>query len=328
MPVTSVLRLNMTGLDPDPEREAERYAAALDMAEYCEAKGFSVVSAEEHHCAENGWLPSPLTMAGALIGRTRKISVNVTALLVTLYDPLRLAEDIAVLDLASRGRFSFVAGLGYRPVEYHAMDKSWKDRGRLMDEVIEAMLKAWTGEPFEYKGQTLRITPLPYTRPHPTFFIGGASRAAARRAARFGLPFYPPMKLPELEALYYDELKKHGHTGFVYCPEQENSMLFVDEDPESAWHELAPRFLHESQEYSTWKQEGLSRPSEQELLTLEDLRAQKRYEILSPDECVERVRSQDGNFIGVMHPLAGGIPVERAWRMLKLYVEEVLPRVS
>ncbi len=65
MPVTSVLRLNMTGLDPDPEREAARYEAALDMAEYCEANGFSVVSVEEHHCAENGWLPSPLTMAGA-----------------------------------------------------------------------------------------------------------------------------------------------------------------------------------------------------------------------------------------------------------------------
>jgi alkanesulfonate monooxygenase SsuD/methylene tetrahydromethanopterin reductase-like flavin-dependent oxidoreductase (luciferase family) len=328
MPVTSVLRLNMTGLDPDPEREAARYEAALDMAEYCEANGFSVVSVEEHHCAENGWLPSPLTMAGALIGRTRKMSVNVTALLVTLYDPLRLAEDIAVLDLLSKGRLSFVAGLGYRPVEYHAMDKRWEDRGRLMDEVVGAMLKAWTGEPFEYKGQTVRITPVPYTRPHPTFFIGGMSPAAARRAARFGLPFYPPMKMPELEKLYYAELEKHGHKGFVYYPDQENSMLFVDPDPESAWQELAPHFLRETQEYSQWKQEGVPRPSEQETLSIEDLREQKRYEILTPDECVERILGRGNSFISVMHPLAGGIPVERAWKMLKLYVDEVLPRVS
>jgi len=136
------------------------------------------------------------------------------------------------------------------------------------------------------------------------------------------------MKMPELEALYYAELEKYGHQGFVYYPDQENSMLFVDEDPESAWHELAPHFLRETQEYSTWKLEGVPRPSEQEMLTVEDLRAAKRYEILSPDECVERIRSRGGSYVSVMHPLAGGIPVERAWKMLKLYVEEVLPRVS
>jgi alkanesulfonate monooxygenase SsuD/methylene tetrahydromethanopterin reductase-like flavin-dependent oxidoreductase (luciferase family) len=256
------------------------------------------------------------------------MSVNVTALLVTLYDPLRLAEDIAVLDLTSKGRFSFVAGLGYRPVEYHAMDKRWEDRGQLMDHVISTLLKAWTGEPFDYKGQTIRITPVPFTRPHPTFFIGGTSRSAARRAARFGLPFYPPMKIPELEALYYAELEKHGHTGFVYYPDQENSMLFIDEDPESAWQELAPHFLREAREYSSWKPEGVALPSQHEMLAVEDLRAHNRYEILTPDECVERIRTRGKGFIGVMHPLVGGIPVERAWQMLKLYVEEVLPRVQ
>lgn len=328
MPVMSVLRLNMTGGVHSPKEEAERYAAALDMAEYAEEHGFAVVSVEEHHCAENGWLPSPITMAGMLIARTRKIMVNITALLVTLYDPIRLAEDIAVLDLASKGRLSFVAGLGYRPLEYHAMDKSWEDRGRLMDEVIETLLEAWSGEAFEYKGQMIRVTPTPYTRPHPFFFIGGMSRASARRAARFNLPWYPPMRLPEVEAYYREEAEKRGHTPIVHYPDEGNSMLFIESDPEAAWTELAPCFLRETQEYSGWKQEGVPRPSEEEALTLEDLRAQKRYEILSPEQCIARVRAKEGLRTCVLHPLAGGIPVERAWAGLRRYVEEVLPHVS
>ncbi len=324
----SVLRLNMTGHSESPSEEAERYAAALDMAQYADEHGFAVVSVEEHHCAENGWLPSPLTMAGMLIARTKKINVNITALLVTLYDPIRLAEDIAILDLASKGRLRFIAGLGYRPIEYHAMDKSWEDRGRLMDEVVETLLKAWSGKEFEYKGKKIRVTPTPYSRPHPFFFIGGMSRVSARRAARFGLPFYPPMKMPEVEAYYRQEAEKRGHIPIVHYPDEANSMLFIEPDPERAWPELAPCFLRETEEYSSWKQEGVPRPSEEEALTLDDLRAQKRYEILSPDQCVERIHQRGGSGTYVLHPLAGGIPVDRAWAGLRRYVEEVLPRVA
>jgi alkanesulfonate monooxygenase SsuD/methylene tetrahydromethanopterin reductase-like flavin-dependent oxidoreductase (luciferase family) len=318
----------MTGRSVSADEEAERYSAALDMAQYCEEHGFAVVSVEEHHCAENGWLPSPLTMAGMLIARTDKILVNITALLVTLYDPIRLAEDIAVLDLVSKGRLSFVAGLGYRPIEYHAMDKRWEDRGALMDEVIETLLEAWKGEEFEYKGQMIRVTPTPYTRPHPFFFIGGMSRPSARRAARFGLPWYPPMRMPEVEAYYREEAKRLGHTPIVHYPDEANSMLFIEPDPETAWPELAPHFLRETQEYSQWKQDGVPRPSEEVALTIEDLRAQRRYEILSPDQCVERIEAAEGSVTCCLHPLAGGVPVERAWAGLRRYVEEVLPRVS
>jgi hypothetical protein len=105
-------------------------------------------------------------------------------------------------------------------------------------------------------------------------------------------------------------------------------MIFIEPDPERAWPELAPCFLRETQEYSGWKQEGVPRPSEEEALTLADLRAQKRYEILSPEECVERIQTREGSSTCVLHPLAGGIPLERAWAGLRRYVEEVLPRVA
>ena len=105
MRFTTALRLNMTGLLDDMRAEGERYRAALDMAAYVDAHGFDAVALEEHHCAENGWLPSPLTLAAAVAARTERVRISVVALLVTLYDPVRLAEDIAVLDLISDGRF-------------------------------------------------------------------------------------------------------------------------------------------------------------------------------------------------------------------------------
>jgi len=314
----------MTGHSDDPKIESGRYRAALEMASFAEEKGFSVVSVEEHHVAENGWLPSPLTMAGAIIGRTESIAVNCTALLITLYDPIRLAEDIAVLDLMSGGRFSFVAGLGYRPKEYAALDKDWKARGKGMDHMLETLLKAWSGEPFEYNGETIRVTPTPFSRPHPMFAIGGMSKAAARRAARFGLPFFPPMEMPELGAFYLEECEKAGKRGFVAYPAEENSMLFLDDDPERAWVELAPYLLRECQEYSAWKLEGVPRPGERPVETIEELKAAKRYEILTPEQCLERIRANGPDFTPCLHPLCGGIPVERAWAGLELYADRVL----
>lgn len=328
MTISTALRINMTGLAPTAQEESQRYRAALDMAAFADGHGFSVVSVEEHHAAENGWLPAPLLLAGMIVARTERIAVNVTALLVPLYDPIRLAEEIAILDLASGGRFSFVAGMGYRPLEFAALDKDWDTRGARMDHVLETLLTAWRGEPFVYNGALVRVTPTPLTKPHPPFAIGGMTKAAARRAARFGLPFYPPMGIHALEAVYHEELAKHGKRGIVVLPDEANAMVFVDEDPERAWPELAPFFLREAREYASWRREGVPRPGEQPVETIEALRAQRRYEILTPAACVERIRAGGPRATLCLHPLAGGIPIERAWSSLRLYAEKVLSVVA
>ena len=306
----------MTGLCEDPADEAARYRTAIEMAVFAEEQGFDVVNLEEHHCAENGWLSAPLILAAMIVARTRRVRVSVTALLVTLYDPIRLAEDVAVLDLVSGGRFSFTAGLGYRPIEYHATGRRWEDRGQLMDAAIETLLAAWTSERFEYHGETVRVTPRPLSRPHPLFLVGGMSEMAARRAARFGLPFHPPMPRPDLKKVYEAELARHGKQGFYLDPGSGNSMLVVDDDPEAAWQELAPHFLRELQEYGRWKRDGVPRPSEEDVKTVDDLRRQKRFEILTPDDCRERLRAGERR-VAVLHPLAGGIPIARAWKILE-----------
>ena len=74
-------------------------------------------------------------------------------------------------------------------------------------------------------------------------------------------------------------------------------------------------------------QEGVPRPSEEDVSTLAELREQKRFEILTSEQCIARYRTQaDG--IAVLHPLAGGIPIERAWKSFRCFTDEVLPAIS
>jgi hypothetical protein len=326
--VNSNLRINMTGTERQPQAAAARYRAALEMAAYADAHGFASVNVEEHHCAENGWLPSPLTMAAAIAARTQHCRIGVMALLVTLYDPVRLAEDIAVIDLLSEGRLSFIAGMGYRELEFHALDKPYAERGAWMDHVLDTLLAAWGDEAFEYRGRRIQVTPKPYTRPHPQLLVGGMSRMAARRAARRGLPFAPPVANAEPESTYYAELEICGiEGGFVYAPPADFSVLFLDERPEQAWNELGEFFLCEAREYGSWAEPGLQRPLEMTSDSLQALRESGHYEIITPEECIHRHRAKP-DFFATMHPLVGGMPLERAWHSLSLYAEQVLPALS
>ena len=318
--IRPVLRLNMSGCGQGPDRalDADRYRAAIDMADYADKNGFAIVNVEEHHDVEIGWMGGPLPMAAAIAARTGRVQIRGSAVLVTLYDPLRLAQDIAILDLISRGRFVLVAGQGYRPSEYHMMDRDFEARGGTMDFVIETLLKAWTGQPFDYRGQQVRISPAPYTKPHPPIHIGGMSKVAVRRAARFGLPFFPAQPNAELEALYLEELGRTGKTGHVVI-QREMSLWFIDEDPDEAWATLGPYFLKESQQYASWRRTGVDRIFAKDSMTVDDLRRQGVYEILTPDQALARMRAATADYMPIIQPLTGGLPIDRAWRCMELF---------
>jgi alkanesulfonate monooxygenase SsuD/methylene tetrahydromethanopterin reductase-like flavin-dependent oxidoreductase (luciferase family) len=318
-----VIRFNQIQPGLEPNEMSARYKATLDMAQYADEHGFDVVSLEEHHGADNGWSPSPLITAGMVFGRCPRIGVSISALLVPLHDPLRIAEDIAVLDLASGGRLVVIAGIGYRPEEYAAHGKSWADRGKLMDESLDVMLKAWTGEPFEHRGETVRVTPIPVTKPHPLILVGGTSRPAARRAARLGLPLSPAAHLPELEAYYYEQCQEHGTAGFCGMPAADLSLLFVHEDPDKAWAELGQHFLHEAMTYANWQTPDIKSAVHSHASTPEELRAEGIYTVLTPEECV--AKGKDGIF--TLHPLVGGMPLDEGWKCLELFGNEVLPNL-
>lgn len=326
--VMTAARFNCIQPGLDPTEMSARYRAFVEMAGFAEEHGFSMITLEEHHGADNGWSPSPLVMAGLVFGQTRQIGVTISALLLPLHDPLRIAEDLAVLDLASGGRLTTVLGIGYRPSEYAAHGKDWATRGALMDECVDTLLKAWTGEPFEHRGTTVRVTPRPFTQPHPTVLLGGTSKPAARRAARFGLPMFAAAHLPWLEAYYYEQCAEHGTQGFYMMPGEETVMLHVAEDPDRVWAELGHHFMEEASTYASWQTADISSAVHSHATTVDELRAEGIYQVLTPDQVVARIEEQgDAAFVN-LHPLVGGMPIDEGWRCLRLYVDEVLPNVS
>ena len=151
------------------------------------------------------------------------------------------------------------------------------------------MLKAWTGEPFEYRGTTVRVTPRPLTQPHPTLLLGGTEKVAARRAARFGLPFFPAAHLPELEAYYYEQCAEHGTEGFCMMPGASTVMTHVAEDPDRAWSRARSVLLPRGVTYSAWQQPGQTSAVHSYAGDVDALRAEGIYEVVSPAELVERL---------------------------------------
>jgi alkanesulfonate monooxygenase SsuD/methylene tetrahydromethanopterin reductase-like flavin-dependent oxidoreductase (luciferase family) len=326
--VMTAVRFNCVQPGLEPTEMSARYRAFVEMAGFAEEHGFSMITLEEHHGADNGWSPSPLIMAGLVFGKTERISVTISALLAPLHDPLRIAEDIAVLDNASGGRLTTILGIGYRPSEYAAHGKDWEARGALMDEVVDTLLKAWTGAPFEYRGTTVRVTPRPFTQPHPPIMLGGTSKPAARRAARFGLPMFAAAHMPWLEAYYYEQCAAHGTQGFFMMPGEQTVMLHISEDPDLAWAELGRYFMEEAVTYASWQTEDISSAVHSHATTPEELRAEGIYQVLTPDEVVARIQEQGEAAFVNLHPLVGGMPIDEGWKCLQLYVDRVLPRVS
>lgn len=325
MAAMTLMRLNFVHPDAtDPQQMSDRYRAGFDLAEYVDTNGFNVVSLEEHHSNGLGWSPTPLINAGIILSRTKNVLVPISALLLPLHDPIRVAEDLAVLDLISQGRISIVTGIGYRPVEYAAHGKEWSKRGKILDHALETMLKAWTGEPFEYNGAMVQVTPRPFTQPHPMVMIGGSGPAAAKRAARLGLPMQLPGEVPGLQELYYEECEKHGTSGFVIAPSNVVMANIVD-DPDKAWAELGQHVMVEAMTYKAWQPEGQTSAVHSHASTAEELRAEGIYQFLTPDQAVE-LAGRNGALS--LHPLVGGMPIDEAWASVEMAVDKVLPRLS
>jgi len=319
----TILRINHVHPDPSNGAEmSERYRAALDMVAFLDDKGLNMVQLDEHHVSETGWSPTPLLTAGMVLARTENVAVTIGALLLPLHDPIRVAEDLAVLDLVGQGRISVTMGLGYRPVEYAAMGKEWTRRGKILDESLDTIFAAWTGEPFEHNGETIQVLPKPLTEPHPAVMIGGSAKASARRAARLGLPLFMNGNPPGIQELYEAECEKHGVTPFCVAPE-DTPMIMVVDDPEQAWADWGHHFMLEASTYAGWQPEGQESPVHSHATDdVASLREEGIYRFLTPEEAIARGREAGALAI---HPLCGGMPLDAAWRSVELMATEVIP---
>ncbi len=300
------------------------YQAALEMSAWAETRGCLMSIVSEHHGSSDGYLSAPFVLASALAARTSTLPIQVAALLVPLHDPIELAEQMAVLDVLSGGRVSYVCAIGYRAEEYAMFGRDMKQRGKRMDACLQAMRKAWTGESFTYEGRPVSVTPTPLTPGGPTLFMGGSSPAAIRRAARFGMGMLGQGGPPELEQLYLDACKEYGTTPgmFVNPPPDAPTSVFVAEDPDRAWAEIGPYLLHDANMYAEWMGAGSDRASGSGALTVDALRAENgNYRILTPEQAKGLIAA--GAPL-LLQPLVGGLPPEHGWRCLELVTTKVL----
>ena len=172
------------------------YAAALEQVVAAEAQGYEWVNITEHHVAADGYLPAMFVLLAAMAARTERIRLSTGMLILTLHNPVRIAEEAAVVDILSGGRLTLGVAVGYREVEFAAMQVDYHTRGRRFRESLEILELAWRGEPFSYAGQVFQlpeivVRPVPLQRPGIPLWLGGTTPVALRRAIAHGSPCFP-----------------------------------------------------------------------------------------------------------------------------------------
>jgi alkanesulfonate monooxygenase SsuD/methylene tetrahydromethanopterin reductase-like flavin-dependent oxidoreductase (luciferase family) len=311
-----MMRFGMRSETTDPQARASMYGAVLDMASWSEAKGCFATVLSEHHAADDGYLPSPVPFAAAIAARTSTMAINVAALLVSLYEPVKLAEDLAVVDLISRGRVSYVVGIGYRDEEFDMFGVDRRGRGKLVEARIGLLRRLWNGEEVEFDGRRARVTPLPYTPGGPMLAYGGGSEVAARRAARLGMFFLAENHASELEAAYAEEADRAGVTplGCSFPTPGVPLTVFVADDPDRAWAEIGDYLMVDASSYAQWNAHRQT-ASVSFAGTVDELKAERgEYQIITPEEASSYVAR---GIPLALQPLVGGIPPDIAWRYLE-----------
>ena len=301
---------------------ADRYSAALDMAAWADRLGCISIAVSEHHGSPDGYLPSPVPMVAAMAARTTTVRFTIAALIAPFHDPLRLAEDLIVLDVLSRGRVDLVVAGGYVHEEFALFDVPMSERGARVTEAVSVLRAAFAGQPFEYRGRTVRLTPDPFRPGGPSISLGGSSRPAAERAARIADGFIPSR--PDVWPFYRDEVIRLGKPDPGPSPVGENVVVALATNPEEGWERMAPFFLHETNAYGAWQaQDDVASPY-RSVADIDQLRATGQYRVLTPDQYVEELKASPFPF-AFFHPMCGGIPADLAWSSLHLFEDQVLP---
>ena len=300
---------------------ADHYSAVSDMCEWAETRGAALAVLSEHHAASDGHLPTPLILASAIAARTQELAILLAAVPLPLWDPVRLAEEMSVLDLISRGRVSYLFGVGHREEEYLHFGVDMASRGRLADEYLGVLIPLVRGESVpNFEAGVFSVTPRCTSPNGPPMMIAGGSKAAVRRAATHGLGFISQIDRPELRAYYEEQCRDRGTvSGFVQFPAPDTpTVVFVAEDVDQAWEQVGPHLLHDAKMAAEYRHGDDSVASITRAQTVAELRlTQGPYRILTPTAATEFV--QAGKSLP-LHPLCGGLDPELAWRYLETAV--------
>jgi alkanesulfonate monooxygenase SsuD/methylene tetrahydromethanopterin reductase-like flavin-dependent oxidoreductase (luciferase family) len=177
---------------------AQQFKDIVRVAQTAERNGFTYIAIGQHFLyGDLRWLqPVPLlARLAAEVGPQMRLVTQIMVL--PLYHPVMLAEEVATLDIVTEGRLIFGAGLGYRAEEFDYFGVPYRERAARMDEGLELLKRLWTEDEVTFHGRFFnleRVRPhiRPLQSPHPPIWIGAHSLAGARRAGRFGDAYATP----------------------------------------------------------------------------------------------------------------------------------------
>jgi len=297
------------------------FSEAMAMIEFADKHGIEKVDFQEHHQSEDGYIPCPFLPGVAAAARTKNIGIVMGAAILPFHNPVEMAEQIAVADLLSNGRFYTVLAAGYSPTEFAAFGVSLKNRAKAMEEGFELILRALAGERFMFKDREVFVRPLPSRPPQEIVYAGGGTAAAAKRAARFGLSMWPMNDsiIPDYEA----ECARLGKAPGRLI--RSIASVYLTDDPERGWSEIGNHLLHYMQSYAKWSASAEASASPLHGMdTIEKIRAANLVKVVTPEQAIEigMVRA-----IG-LQPMIGGLHPELGWKSLEMFVNKVLPYIK
>ena len=170
------------------------FEEGMEQIQYSEEMGFDYCLVAEHHFSNYGNSPAPLLQAMAIAERTKRIKIATAVLVLPIWNPLRLAEEVAVLDNLTNGRFICGIGRGFQPHELARFDVTLEGSRQQFLESLDVMVKAWTqDESFTYDGEYIKVPnetvvwPKPLTHPYPPLWVAGTSVETMRLAAKWDM---------------------------------------------------------------------------------------------------------------------------------------------
>jgi alkanesulfonate monooxygenase SsuD/methylene tetrahydromethanopterin reductase-like flavin-dependent oxidoreductase (luciferase family) len=219
------------------------YAETFEQIALAEQWGLELCWFTEHHFIDDGYLPNFVPVAGAAAARTSRMRFSTDICLLPFRHPVRLAEDLAVLDNISGGRMELGAGMGYAAHEFAGFGLPRSRRVSLTEETIEVLRLAWSGEPFTFEGRrwsfsNLRVTPDPVQPGGPPLWVAATSRAGALRAARFDTHLLPQGARHAVLDPWGEELRATGRDPAAYRVGLIRG-VFVSDDVERDWPAIA-----------------------------------------------------------------------------------------
>lgn len=327
-----------TGQIPEgSERTFHReYRDYLTLVRLAEEEGLDSAWVSEHHGSGDGYLPSLLPMLAAFAAVTDRIELGTGVVLAPFHDPLRMAEDFAVVDQLSGGRTIAGFGIGWREEEFRTWDIDVSSRVGRMKELVEVLRLAWTEKRFSFSGkyfsyEDVAVTPKPARV--PPIFIGGFVDDAVRRAGRIGDGYLSSRAQPERVAEAFrtaaEERKAAGKDGPPMVGILQNA--WVSNDPEADWPSVRDGIGHQLGVYAGWRNgtDVPGRPLEVTPPSDEDIRRTTAYG--TPEQVVDYLAPiadvlapyPDAHLVLRLH--YPGMDVEPAAEAIRLLAREVAP---